>query len=686
MTAEVVVFCPRADVDAIVNLTKFIEMAKTKLIIFGNDLVFDDMTWDVTDAAQLKGQKRKRVRIYFSTQETVDEKPPTQMPEPFVSFAKAYVRYMQGMRSVKNISARVAALRALEVELRKSGHSNPVKVDGETFNRAAQVIKGRFAEDAAYRVGIQLQLVAEFMSEHNLTTVPLMWRSFLSRPGDTTRVGAEFDKRREEKMPSLAALESLPKAFKIASQPQDVIFSSVAAILCSAPDRINEVLLLFEDCEKGDPINKEDPYGIKWIPAKGAEPTIKWIIPSMVPVVAEAVGKLRRLTEPARNLARWYESNPGKMYLPLELEHFRNKELLTIDEIRQVLFSRSDTESARRWCRDNKLPLVEDGRRRYVRFVDVEKKVLEMLPPGFPILNEEIGLKYSDALLIIRRNQLHKTRGTFDCIIEPVDINQVNSAIGSKIEHGFPSIFSRLGFTEPDGSPIKMTTHQFRHYLNTLAQAGGMSQLDIAKWSGRVDVRQNQAYDHISAHQMVAKIRQAIGDESQMFGPLAELPKKTLISRDKFGQLKIPTAHTTDFGFCVHDYTMMPCEENLDCINCHEHVCVKGDAHKTAMIKRRLMEEQYLLAKAKAAIADSDYGADRWMECHQMTIERLTQIVEILDNPDVPDGSIIQLTDIPDGIRSIEQSIQARTALDSPAQSTHLKSGRQIRIEEVKNA
>ena len=56
-----------------------------------------------------------------------------------------------------------------------------------------------------------------------------------------------------------------------------------------------------------------------------------------------------------------------------------------------------------------------------------------------------------------------------------------------------------------------------------------MSQLDIAKWSGRKNVHQNSAYDHVSASELVLKIRSALGDDRQMFGPLAELPKRIVI-------------------------------------------------------------------------------------------------------------------------------------------------------------
>ena len=679
MAADISVFTPKVDVDASANLAAFVAMCRSQLIIFGADLHFDDMAWDVTETVQLKGHGKKRVRIYFSTQETTDDTNPTQMAEPFVSFAKAYVRYMQGMRPTKNPAFRVAALRALDASLREGGYLDTTNVDGDTFNRAAKIIAERLSRTTAYRVGAQLELIAEFMSYHRLTVVPLSWHSFIKRPIDTVRVGQEFDRRRAEKMPSLAALEALPKAFHVATEPKDVMYASIAAILCSAPDRISEVLLLAENCEVHDETSAgNEAYGLRWWPAKGAEPMVKWVIPTMAPVVAEAITRIRRLTEESRRIARWYESNPKKLYLPPELEGFRTKDLLTMDELRQMLFVDADCNTTpHQWCRTNAVPLMKIGKLVNVRFADVEAVVVTQLPPRFPLLSAENRLKYSEALIIVRRNELHPRRATYRCAINSVTINQVNAGLGARSMHGVESMFYRLGFAEPDGSPIRVTTHQFRHYLNTLAQAGGMSQLDIAKWSGRIDIRQNETYDHVSADQMVAKIRQSIGDESQMFGPLAKLPKNIPISRDEFAKLKIPTAHTTDFGFCVHDYTMMPCELHADCINCAEHVCVKGDEHKAAMVKRRLTEAQALLARAEAATLEGYYGADRWMEHHQKTVIRLTQLAEILDNPAVPVGSVIQLADVPGVSRSIEQALEDRSALGGQSPTDLLATSRQ---------
>jgi len=401
------------------------------------------------------------------------------------------------------------------------------------LNRAGQLLAEKYEAATAYRIGGQLELLATFLSDNALTIVPVRWRNYLKRPGDAVRVGKEFDRRREEKMPSSAALDALPKVFRLAKDPGDVIYTSVAALLCAAPDRINEVLLLPEQCEvwqKSRP-DVEESYGLRWWPAKGAEPMIKWIVPSMVEVVQEAISKIRAVTEESRRIAKWYEENPGKLFLPEECERFRTADWLSMHDVKEIIGLASSGSSSQ-CCKTLGVTIAGAGKDKGVRYADLERAVINLLPQGFPYLNEAIGLKYSDALFVVRINELHAQRGTYNCMIEPVTINQINTGFGTRVQHGFPSIFSRLGFAEPDGSPIRVTTHQFRHYLNTLAQAGGLSQLDIAKWSGRKDVRQNAVYDHVTPDQMLQKIRDAIGDDSKMFGPLAEIPKRMLIPRE----------------------------------------------------------------------------------------------------------------------------------------------------------
>ncbi|EEG07330.1 integrase [Pseudogulbenkiania ferrooxidans] len=658
---EVLLFTPKQELDALDNLEGFITMCRERLTVFGADLAFDAHIWDVTKECARKGQGTKRERITFCTLTTAGTKCPEPMSSAFRSFAQAYIRYMQGMRPVVGLGFRMAALRALEAALTENGaERSPVKADTGIFNRAAQLLHARFSEGAAYRIGIQLQMVADFLATNRLTVVPLRWHNSIKRPAGGTRVGKEFDEQRASKLPSPRALEVLPKVFRLAVAPADILVSSIAAILCSAPDRINEVLTLPVDCE----VNLAGAYGIRWWPAKEADPMVKWVIPSMSSVVQEALGKIRKETDAARKVASWYEANPTRMYLPANLERLRDHELLSMQEVGKVLWGRKFANgSPHTWCKENSIPLEKQGRIWFAPFAQVESVVLAMLPSNFPLLEPDKKLKYSEALCVVQRNLFHRKKATYVPVIEPIVIQHINDGLGARSEHGTQSIFDSLGFTDDTEKPIRMTTHQFRHYLNTLAQAGGLSQLDIAKWSGRRDIRQNEAYDHVSADEMVQRIRNVIGDEERMFGPLASIPKNTLIPRDEFARLKIPTAHTTDFGFCVHDYSMVPCQHHRDCISCEEHVCIKGDEAKWAKLHTHLKEAQKLLADAEEAVQKGYIGGDRWMEHHQLTTERLYQLCEILDNPDVPVGAVIQLSglQIPPQISQAEEQPLALT-------------------------
>ena len=70
--------------------------------------------------------------------------------------------------------------------------------------------------------------------------------------------------------------------------------------------------------------------------------------------------------------------------------------------------------------------------------------------------------------------------------------------------HTADGIFARLGLSDPD-DPITLKTHQLRHYLNTLAQRGGLSEAEIAAWSGRADIRQSTVYDHRTPEKSISK-------------------------------------------------------------------------------------------------------------------------------------------------------------------------------------
>jgi len=587
--AEIVLFTPRGELDAAENLAGFIASCRDHLTVFGCDLNFANDQWDVTETSQQRG-KSHHIRITFSNLGTVGASSPQSMVEPFKSFAKGYIRYMQGLRPVSNQQNRLGALRALEEAIRTiTGAARVELIDIHCLNRAAQIIKQHWSEAAAYRVGGQLEAIADFLTDNRLTRMPAKWRNPLSRPGDTERVGEAADKRRQERLPSPRALEAVAIAFNTATAPADVIIASTAALMCSAPDRISEVLTLPLDCEVKTQHNGKPAYGLRWWPAKGAEPMVKWVLPAMHGVVEEAVAKIRRCTEQARNVAAWYEAYPNRLWLPAEIEPLRGTKL-TVPQA-AICLNLPVKDGTLQWLRLNQVPLERSGTRQIlINFTDLERAAVALLPSSFPVLDAHSGLRFSEALFVVNKNFFHPGRSNLPWMIEQVTQINVSDGLGCRTKHGISSVFSRLNLAEDDGSPISINTHAFRHYLNTLAQNGGLSQLDIAKWSGRKDVRQNSAYDHVTATQLLKRVKDMVGGDEEFFGALEPVRSHAPTLRAEFARLAIKTAHTTDFGYCIHDFVMAPCELHADCLNCVEHVCVKGDAAKTVAVRQKFEE------------------------------------------------------------------------------------------------
>lgn len=669
--SELVLFKSRREIGAIENLAAFIAMARDELTIFGADLQFEEMAWDLTKYIPLKA-KKGALRAVFSSWETANENAPSPMAASFSSFAKAYFRYQHGLKPTKSIGMRIAAIRALGAACQERGGCSPASADGTVFNRAAQLIGEKFTDTTAYRTGSQLEMLAEFMDVNRLVAVPLQWRNPIPRPRESSgRVGKEFEEKRREKLPSAFELDALARAFRAASEPMELVVTSVAALMCSAPDRVNEVLGLRENCEVfQERPGKEDAFGLRFWPAKGAEPMVKWLIPSMKTVAQEALSRLRAQSAEARRVALWYEENPGAMFLPDELAHLRGCSL-SMEELANILFLDGRSSSARGWCKRNS---VEIHPRDSVAFSDVESVIIKELPRNFPFLDTETGLRYSEALCITRRNEMHRKKTAFRGVIEAIDQGFIATGLGNRSEHGFPSVFDMLGLFRADGAPISIRSHQFRHYLNTLAQSGGMSELDIAKWSGRKDIRQNAAYNHVSDKDRQARISELRGEAPPATVEHFEKESRlSLVPREQMSELNLLAGHTTEFGFCAHDFAMSPCQLHLDCVNCNEQVCLKGDRKGELNARAAYAETMALLDAARAADADGSFGASQWVAHQELTAQRLGQLLEVLDNPAVPVGAVIQLTHIRPASR-LEQAESNRRSLGVEPDETPLLS------------
>lgn len=594
-----------------------------------NDFELD--SWDVT--AAIRGTGRGRIRITFSTLETANTRVPELMQRDFREFAKAYLVRLQQINPVRAVQHRLPALRALEAALRHH-EMRLTRFGGDVLDHAATLIAGHFSKASAYRFGAQLELISEFLAEEGLTVAPLQWKNPIRRPRDRTRVGPEHESKRAKRLPTSTALEAVTLAFRRASHPSDRLVAATAALLCSAPVRIGEVLRMRADCEvESRTAAGTDAYGLRWWTEKGVDPEIRWILPSMVPTVRTALAVVHEVTAEARRIAAWYEKHQDELYLPDRFGHVRQEGFIDLEAADQLLGLSAAWWGGRRGVK------VRQGRGgRGFAFEELEAEVLKDLPSGFPTVETGTGLRASDALYVVQLNEFRTDRGTSLCMIEPVMQQQISTALGARAEHGFASMFSRLGLTNDDGSPIKIKTHAFRHWLNTLAQRGGVDPLDIAKWSGRKSVAQNAAYDHVSAEEFLEDLSEVTGGGSKA----VPVQVQSLATREEFAADVSGAAHVTEFGFCLHDFAMLPCQLHRDCLNCDEHACVKGDLEKEGRLIAFLGDAKRLLALAEEAAELGYEGADRWKDHQRRTVARGEAIEAVLHDPDIPVGTLIR--------------------------------------------
>ena len=203
-------------------------------------------------------------------------------------------------------------------------------------------------------------------------------------------------------------------------------------------------------------------------------------------------------------------------------------------------------------------------------------------------------------------------------------------------------LFERLGLVDDDGETVRITPHQLRHYMTTLANEGNMSELDIARWAGRKDVRHNAFYDHETADSLVSKARAL---DEDMFGrPITATPLRPVTARQLI-EGDLAAVHLTRYGACLHDFAMSPCPMYRDCLNCAEHACVKGDARAERALRDRLAVIERAVASAEEAAAIGEGNSEIWLSRKRIELARLRQLVALIDDAAIEPGAILRLND-----------------------------------------
>ena len=598
----------------------------------------DDLTWNNDDpnfqweAPTWRGVFWTKVgvkkRCNFDASELLD-------PE-FVDFAKAYYCCKNSDSPTLGQKERYA-LKSLEAALIQVTQSGSIQgLNTLVLDEAVEVVRKHYHKSTQYRLGQSLMHIAQFVTQKGFIPGDVStWRNPLKQVKDGPhRIGAESRAQIERQMPSEAALQAMTEIF--ANDPEDPrvrLASAVWALLMSAPWRISEVLSLHVAAEyEGINDNGDVSYGFRYYGAKGFQHDIKWVPKVMEDSAREAFRRIRELTQSARDLAAHMESSHSEI-------PFRYNDFLTVGINHELTPDEK--------CRYLRVPSAIRQCGPFWDFKTINEhwsRTLVDTPKDFPYFDSATGLTWSKALFAMHPNLLHPKKSTnFYGLWAPSNHNIIDS-LSSRRDQRQKGIPELLGYREQDGSPVNLTTHQARHYLNTIAERGGIAQDDLAKWSGRTDVYQNRVYNHMSEEEKVARDRKTI-QKTQMFADHDHTPTRIPVTMQEFNTREPGPIHKTEFGYCLHDWIQSPCDKFRDCLNCTEQVCVKGNAESLARIKAKVDAVQLDYNKALEQVKNGVYGADRWVEHLWKTLGPARELLALMESDDVPDDTVIKLND-----------------------------------------
>jgi hypothetical protein len=579
------------------------------------------------------------------------------MAQPFLDAAKAAAVDFLVSTGVSDTSKLMTVLRAVERAFRDLGKvPDLVDLGPEVLDQAAAILRGTLTRH--WGCGRMLErLVHEVVNPGRLSTVHLLWRNPFPYEGAnrTDRVStAAGEVDRSEKLPHLKCILDLASVFHGATVPVDTVTTAWFALAVFSPTRVNEILTLPLNCET----EMDGVYGIFWRPLKGGDPMTKFATnEEWAEVARTAIRRLRKLGATARRAAAWYAEHPGQLYLPEGFEHLRGQPL-TRWEVTQILGKEgriqkgSSVDKAMILTGDYTANAARTGglsRTALYDFDILQNFIVSILPPGFPLADKRSGVTADEALFCLPRNVMRMDGNLFWHVPDLISAHQVNHDLGSK-PNG-ETVFSRHRLLDPnDGHPWKLTSHQPRHLLNTLAQSKHLSDTLIAFWSGRKRVDQNAWYNHIPQAAFIeayvtmgASAPRKIGVVGPLADKVEERARLEMVSHDTALRLEVGSVITTRYGLCRHNYALTPCPKDKNCIGCGENTFLKGDAGQIGEARKQLGISLNAVKNCRQAIADGEPGVERWLVKHEEASDRWAMALERLTDPNLADGTLITL-------------------------------------------
>jgi len=332
---NVIQFRSQAELSATENLAAFISVAKDRIKLWS---LYEEFNWDSnvwpTHFRRIRFHNLEGRSLHFTKNLPIE----LTLSDPFINFAKAYIRYTQQIKQTADIAKTLAALILLESALiQLDGKADITKASKRHFDKAAEMLgcfyKGKLG------IGRALEVIATNIGRWHITVAGTKyWKHPFSGMGLQRKGARSFKEKLPEDDALLALAEIFANGYTSEQDDGDIYVSCQTCLLLSAPQRINEGRWYRTDLlrEEKDNQGNTQIYLAYWVPKNG-QYVRKEVPATMSEHTKEAIKRLKMITSESRKLAKHYENNSKKFYRHKNCPNVPDDQILTREQVAQAL-------------------------------------------------------------------------------------------------------------------------------------------------------------------------------------------------------------------------------------------------------------------------------------------------------------------------------------------------------------
>lgn len=641
---QIIQFTPKKELTAQSNLQNLITLSRDHLTLWADQAGFswENYRWSLPHTT-IRFTNYEHRSLHSSSVPEAHQ----LMHPAFIDVVKAYLRYQFTVKPKKSIQRTVTTLRLLEMILRQEmGIPDITRMNQRHFDLVIAALR---LDKQRQSIASDLLYILKTLSNFFIVTSSVhYWKHpYVGTASYSFANGAYADAQtKSAKLPDQDALLAIAEVFARGHteelEDSDTMVTSITCLLLSAPMRISEVFSLRVDClREGTDKNDKTQYHLNYW-----TPKVKQFVPKAIPTVMSpntivAVERLKLITEEGRRLARYMEGEPTKFYRHKYCPDVPDDQLLTPDQIMAALglASRKSCESFIYRCAGtySLTGLTLDSLWQLILTLH------HQLNPYFPYQepvdkNSHKPLKMSESLICFRRFQLGVRTVTSPVLLTSFTPDHYTKRLSKPSRNREKTLcfFTRHGFKVK-----RLKSHEFRHLLNRLARRSDVNIETITTWSSRASDNQTLTYLNDDPQEAASKGAKILEMQQE------QIHKAPITNKEAEIQSQGPF-HRSRYGLCRRTWRAGPCNRFADCLNCSELLICKGDKLAVGAVAKDREHLVRALNAAKAAVDNGERAASRWMQVAEPQVERLNQLLDILHDTRIPDGSPIELSDSTD--------------------------------------